>query len=184
MLTQTLEEGRKLTDAALERLLPRPNMRPTSIHQAMRHSVFAGGKRIRPILCMEAGRAIAGSLPVGIEDMGAALEMLDKWTEQTRRHAGVMNRALGGLPGITVPEVPSKRTHVYYQYCIYVSDPARAKRRAIRRGVRAGEGRDRSGRPAGPGEAGRHLRGDRARQRLRLRRRRLGEPVLASPLRQ
>jgi len=66
MLTQMLEEGRKLTDAALERLLPAASVRPTSIHQAMRHSVFAGGKRIRPILCMEAGRAIAGSLPAGI----------------------------------------------------------------------------------------------------------------------
>jgi geranylgeranyl diphosphate synthase, type II len=80
MLTQTLEEGRKLTDAALERLLPGANMRPTSIHQAMRHSVFAGGKRIRPILCMEAGRAVAGSLPSGIEDLGAALEMLHTYS--------------------------------------------------------------------------------------------------------
>jgi geranylgeranyl diphosphate synthase type II len=80
MLTQTLEEGRKLTDAALERLLPAASERPTSIHQAMRHSVFAGGKRIRPILCMEAGRAIAGSLPAGIEDLGAALEMLHTYS--------------------------------------------------------------------------------------------------------
>ena len=80
MLTQTLEEGRKLTDAALERLLPGPNTRPTSIHQAMRHSVFAGGKRIRPILSMEAGRAVAGSLPAGIEDLGAALEMLHTYS--------------------------------------------------------------------------------------------------------
>jgi geranylgeranyl diphosphate synthase type II len=80
MLTQTLEEGRKLTDAALERLLPAASVRPTSIHQAMRHSVFAGGKRIRPILCMEAGRAIAGSLPAGIEELGAALEMLHTYS--------------------------------------------------------------------------------------------------------
>jgi geranylgeranyl diphosphate synthase, type II len=80
MLTQTLEEGRKLTDAALERLLPGANMRPTAIHQAMRHSVFAGGKRIRPILCMEAGRAVAGSLPAGIENLGAALEMLHTYS--------------------------------------------------------------------------------------------------------
>ncbi|HEX3738141.1 MAG TPA: farnesyl diphosphate synthase [Terriglobales bacterium] len=80
MLTQTLEDGRKLTDAALERLLPAANVRPSSIHQAMRHSVFAGGKRIRPILCMEAGRAVAGSLPSGIEDLGAALEMLHTYS--------------------------------------------------------------------------------------------------------
>ena len=80
MLTPTLEEGRKLTDAALERLLPGPNTRPTSVHRAMRHSVFAGGKRIRPILCMEAGRAVAGSLPAGIEELGAALEMLHTYS--------------------------------------------------------------------------------------------------------
>jgi geranylgeranyl diphosphate synthase type II len=76
MLKQTLEQGRELTDAALERLLPAADQRPSSIHQAMRHSVFAGGKRLRPILCMEAGRMLAGSLPSGIEDLGAALEML------------------------------------------------------------------------------------------------------------
>jgi len=80
MLTQTLEEGRKLTDAALERLLPSASTGPISIHQAMRHSVFAGGKRIRPILCMEAGRAVAGALPTGIEELGAALEMLHTYS--------------------------------------------------------------------------------------------------------
>ena len=80
MLKETLEEGRKITDVALERLLPGPDVRPTSIHRAMRHSVFAGGKRIRPILCMEAGRAVVGSLPNGIEEVGAALEMLHTYS--------------------------------------------------------------------------------------------------------
>src|SRR6266436_7845327 len=80
MLAATLEEGRKLADAALERLLPAASDRPTSIHQAMRHSVFAGGKRIRPILCIEAGRAVAGSLPPGIEELGAAVEMLHTYS--------------------------------------------------------------------------------------------------------
>jgi len=80
MLKQTLESGRALADAALERLLPLPTQRPASIHRAMRHSVFAGGKRLRPILCMEAGRMIAGALPAGIEDLGAALEMLHTYS--------------------------------------------------------------------------------------------------------
>lgn len=80
MLAETLEEGRKLADAALERLLPSAKTRPESIHQAMRHSVFAGGKRIRPILCMEAGRAVAGNLPGGIDELGAALEMLHTYS--------------------------------------------------------------------------------------------------------
>lgn len=80
MLSNVLEEGRKLTDAALERLLPSGDQRPSSIHRAMRHSVFAGGKRIRPILCMEAARAVTGELPTGVEDLGAALEMLHTYS--------------------------------------------------------------------------------------------------------
>jgi geranylgeranyl diphosphate synthase type II len=80
MLKQTLEEGEALTDSALERLLPPATERPASIHQAMRHSVFAGGKRLRPILCMEAGRMVGGSLPAGIEDLGASLEMLHTYS--------------------------------------------------------------------------------------------------------
>jgi geranylgeranyl diphosphate synthase, type II len=80
MLVETLEAGRKLTDAALERLLPGPDERPSSIHRAMRHSVFAGGKRIRPILCMEAARAVCGNLPDGIDELGAAIEMLHTYS--------------------------------------------------------------------------------------------------------
>jgi len=80
MLQQTLDEGRRIADAALERLLPPERQYPASIHQAMRHSVFAGGKRLRPILCMEAGRMVAGTLQRGIEDLGAALEMLHTYS--------------------------------------------------------------------------------------------------------
>jgi len=80
MLQETLQAGRDLADAALERLLPPATQHPVSIHRAMRHSVFAGGKRLRPILCMEAGRIIAGSLPAGVEELGAALEMLHTYS--------------------------------------------------------------------------------------------------------
>jgi geranylgeranyl diphosphate synthase type II len=81
MLKQVLEQGREAADTALEQLLPPATQYPTSIHQAMRHSIFAGGKRLRPILCMEAGGMIAaGSLPPGIEQVGAALEMLHTYS--------------------------------------------------------------------------------------------------------
>jgi len=80
MLQQILEQGIKRADEALERLLPPPTQHPVSIHKAMRHSVFAGGKRLRPILCMEAGRMVGGSLPRGIEEVGAALEMLHTYS--------------------------------------------------------------------------------------------------------
>jgi len=77
-----LANGVKLTDAALERLLPSPDTLPHSIHRAMRHSVFAGGKRLRPILCMEAARMVAGhgELPEGAANLGAALEMLHTYS--------------------------------------------------------------------------------------------------------
>src|SRR5262245_18736911 len=65
----------------------------------------------------------------------AALEMLDEWTARTRRHAGVMSHALEGLPGITVPQVPSKRTHVYYQYCVYGPQRDELVVRCVRRGI-------------------------------------------------
>lgn len=80
MLKKVLEEGQKLTDEALQRLLPRETQRPESIHQAMRHSVFAGGKRLRPILCYEAARMVAGALPDGVEELGSALEMLHTYS--------------------------------------------------------------------------------------------------------
>jgi len=80
MLKVTLEQGRELADVALEQLLPAASEYPISIHRAMRHSVFAGGKRLRPVLCMETARMIAGSLPPGIEELGASLEMLHTYS--------------------------------------------------------------------------------------------------------
>jgi len=80
MLTETLQQGQQLADSALDRLIPLETQHPVSIHKAMRHSVFAGGKRLRPILSMEAGRMVAGSLPAGIEELGAALEMLHTYS--------------------------------------------------------------------------------------------------------
>lgn len=50
------------TDAALDRFLPKEKQRPSTIHAAMRYSVFAGGKRLRPILCIAAAEACGGSL--------------------------------------------------------------------------------------------------------------------------
>ncbi len=65
----------------------------------------------------------------------AAFDALDDWTEQTRRHARVMDRALDDLPGITIPVVPADRTHVYYQYCVYGPQRDELVVRCVRRGV-------------------------------------------------
>jgi dTDP-4-amino-4,6-dideoxygalactose transaminase len=55
---------------------------------------------------------------IGLE----ALKHLDGWTMAAQRHAERMNRALSDIPGAQVPFVPSDRTHVYYQYCVYGPD--------------------------------------------------------------
>jgi len=79
-IQEILKSGVTRIDTALEHLLPAAATAPVSIHSAMRHSVFAGGKRVRPILCMEAARAIAGEIPAGVEDLGAAIEMLHTYS--------------------------------------------------------------------------------------------------------
>jgi geranylgeranyl diphosphate synthase, type II len=55
-LPDFFEQDRLAVDAALDRFLPAKTTEPVSIHTAMRYSVFAGGKRIRPILSLEAAR--------------------------------------------------------------------------------------------------------------------------------
>jgi geranylgeranyl diphosphate synthase type II len=75
-----IQEGAELTDRALEALIPGTDVVPASIHGAMRHSTFAGGKRLRPVLAMQAAATIAGEVPKGIERLGAAIEMLHTYS--------------------------------------------------------------------------------------------------------
>ena len=75
-----IQAGADLTDTALEALLPLPGTVPASIHGAMRHSTFAGGKRLRPVLAMQAAMTICGEIPKGIERLGAAIEMIHTYS--------------------------------------------------------------------------------------------------------
>ncbi|MDQ6809419.1 MAG: polyprenyl synthetase family protein [Verrucomicrobiota bacterium] len=59
-LRSYLRARQKEIDRALQRFLPKANTRPRTIHRAMRYSLFAGGKRLRPILCLEAADACGG----------------------------------------------------------------------------------------------------------------------------
>jgi perosamine synthetase len=65
----------------------------------------------------------------------AALDRLDEWTDRTRRHARLMDEALGDVAGVTIPRVPADRTHVYYQYCVYGPQRDEVVVRCVRRGV-------------------------------------------------
>ena len=66
-------------DAALDRLTPAESTPPETIHRAMRYSLFAGGKRIRPILCLQGAAAISNEAP-GALDAGCALEMIHTYS--------------------------------------------------------------------------------------------------------
>jgi len=74
-----LEEQRLPVDQELDRLLPGASEYPRSIHQAMRHSVFAGGKRLRPILCLEAGRLFDADEAVLLR-LASALELIHTYS--------------------------------------------------------------------------------------------------------
>ena len=78
-LVAALESERALVDQELEGILPSGDAYPTSIHQAMRYSVFAGGKRLRPILCMEAGR-LFGAEEQPLRRVAATLELIHTYS--------------------------------------------------------------------------------------------------------
>jgi geranylgeranyl diphosphate synthase type II len=73
------EEDRLAVDAQLENLLPGESVAPSSIHQAMRYSVFAGGKRIRPILCLETARIFEAE-PLHALYPGCAIEFIHTYS--------------------------------------------------------------------------------------------------------
>jgi geranylgeranyl diphosphate synthase type II len=67
------------TDAALDRFLPKAKERPATIHAAMRYSVFAGGKRLRPVLCLAAAEACGGEISDALAP-ACAVEMMHTYS--------------------------------------------------------------------------------------------------------
>src|SRR6184192_2869811 len=78
-LSAFFEEDRLAVDAALDRLLPAETIQPVSIHTAMRYSVFAGGKRMRPILCLETARIFSSDLSPALHP-ACALEFIHTYS--------------------------------------------------------------------------------------------------------
>lgn len=74
-----IKNGVELTEARLNELLPGEDVAPVTLHKAMRYSVFAGGKRIRPLLCLEAARAVCGDAEPAL-NAACALEVLHTYT--------------------------------------------------------------------------------------------------------
>src|SRR5882672_4148657 len=78
-LAQFVVETRKLVDAALDRILPAESVPPVKVHAAIRWSVFAGGKRFRPLLSIAAGKTF-GAAPEFLIDTACALEMIHTYS--------------------------------------------------------------------------------------------------------
>jgi geranylgeranyl diphosphate synthase type II len=81
ILKEYLAREQRLVDAELDRLVPPETTPPATIHRAMRYSLFAGGKRIRPILCLEAARTVSGSADgAAVLPAACALELIHTYS--------------------------------------------------------------------------------------------------------
>jgi geranylgeranyl diphosphate synthase type II len=78
-LEDYIAHQQRRVEAALDRWVPAESEDPALIHRAMRYSLFAGGKRIRPLLAMAAAEAISDA-PVGIESAACALELIHTYS--------------------------------------------------------------------------------------------------------
>src|SRR6266516_6057791 len=74
-----LRSRRKEIDRALDNYLPKTNVKPATIHKAMRYSLFAGGKRLRPILCLAAAEACRGKIANALP-LACALECIHTYS--------------------------------------------------------------------------------------------------------
>jgi geranylgeranyl diphosphate synthase type II len=74
-----VQERRRLVDAALDGFLPSEDTRPPSVHRAMRYSVLAGGKRLRPILVI-AGAEVVGASPSAVMPTACAMELIHTYS--------------------------------------------------------------------------------------------------------
>ena len=74
-----LAARREEVDRALERLLPAGDEWPSVLHRAIRHSVFAGGKRLRPILCLAAAE-VFGAAAGDVLEPACGLEMIHTYS--------------------------------------------------------------------------------------------------------
>ena len=78
-IKQYLEQKRQDVDRFLDAVMPPESAPPANLHKAMRYSLFAGGKRVRPILTIAAYEAVGGSSPF-ILPLAASLELIHSYS--------------------------------------------------------------------------------------------------------
>src|SRR5580693_9864280 len=78
-LVDYISAQQRTVDSALDRWVPAESENPPTIHRAMRYSLFAGGKRIRPLLAIAAAEAVSDA-PVGVESAACVLELIHTYS--------------------------------------------------------------------------------------------------------
>ena len=78
-LNAYVKKTRKVVESDLKKRVPRATTRPATLHKAMRHSLFAGGKRLRPILCVAAAEACGGEVEDALP-LAAAVECIHTYS--------------------------------------------------------------------------------------------------------
>src|SRR6202790_4825578 len=137
-LAEYMAAEQKAVDAALNRWVPREDQNPATVHRAMRYSLFAGGKRIRPLLAIAAAQAVSDA-PVGIESCACALEMIHTYSlihddlpaldnDDLRRGRPTCHKAFGEALAILAGDALQTRA---YEVLARLQCPAEARVRII-----------------------------------------------------
>lgn len=130
-------ETRQAVDACLDRLLPAEGEAPATIHRAMRHSVFAGGKRVRPVLVLASGESVGGDRDTLLH-LGAAIEMMHTYSlihddlpaldnDDLRRGLPTCHKAFGEAIAILAGDALMTRCYQLLAELPGVSDGARVR---------------------------------------------------------
>ncbi len=147
-LLDTLSETRKLIDDALERFLPPEDAYPTGIHKAMRYSVFAGGKRLRPALMLWTCELCGGDANLAMPP-ACALEMIHTYSlihddlpaiddDDLRRGRPTCHKQFDEAAAILAGD--ALLTHAFIVIVEHVADPSLAKRFIAEIGRASGTG--------------------------------------------
>jgi geranylgeranyl diphosphate synthase type II len=134
-LEKYLVDSKQLVDECLDRLLPPDTQEPPTIHKAMRYSVFAGGKRVRPILVLAAGESLGGNRETLLY-LGASIEMIHTYSlihddlpaldnDDLRRGVPTCHKIFGEAMAILTGDALMTRSFQLLADLPGVSDPVR-----------------------------------------------------------
>ncbi|MBP1594785.1 MAG: farnesyl-diphosphate synthase [Acidobacteria bacterium] len=130
-----LSELKAEVDRCLDRLLPGEHTDPVTIHRAMRYSVFAGGKRVRPILVLAAGESVGG-VRGALLHLGAGIEMMHTYSlihddlpaldnDDLRRGRPTCHKVFGDAMAILAGDALMTRSYQVLADLPGVADPVR-----------------------------------------------------------